>query len=288
MKPAEQNQPHETVIAPSRHFFYFPMREIAAYRDLLFQLVRRDFVSKYKQTVLGPAWFMLQPLLTTLVFTVVFGNFAEIPTDRIPPLLFYLCGLLAWDYFAQSASGTAMTMLGNVHLFSKIYFPRLIMPLSVVLSNLMRYALQLCMFLGFYVYFKFHTNAGMYFHPSPWLFLLPLVLAMTIFISLGIGLCVSALTVRYRDLQHLVGFVLQLWMYATPVIYPLALVPDRWKWLALLNPMTQVVEFYRMAFFGAGTLSAVGLLICATATTVIFSAGLYLFNKAQRTFIDII
>lgn len=278
----------ETVIEATRNYFSVPWREIFHYRDLLFLLVRRDFISKYKQTILGPSWFLLQPLLTTLVFTVIFGNFARIPTHQIPPVLFYMGGLLAWDYFAQSVSGVSNSLVGNAGLFSKVYFPRLIIPVSVVLSNLMKYGLQLIFFLCFYVYFKLFTAAGESFHPHAALFWLPAAVFATALASLGTGLWVCAVTVKYRDLQHLVGFSIQLWMYGTPVIYPLASVPEKWKWIILLNPMTQVVEFYRLAFFGTGSFSPQGALLSFLATAVLFLTGLYMFNRAQRTFVDTI
>ncbi len=281
-------EPVETIIEPSRDFFKIPWKEISHYRDLLFLLVRRDFVAKYKQTILGPLWFILQPLLTTLVFTVIFGHFARIPTNEIPPVLFYLCGLLAWDYFAQCFSGISYSLVTNLNLFSKVYFPRLIIPFSILLSNLMRSGLQLGIFLCFYFYFKLMTPASAVIHPGAWLLVLPAAWFVSAMASLGAGLLVSALTVKYRDLQHMISFSIQLWMYGTPIIYPLAVVPERWKGLMLLNPMTEVVEVYRLAFFGSGLLSFQGIALSAGITAALFLSGLYMFNKSQRTFVDTI
>ncbi len=278
----------ETVIEAGYNFFKINWKDVWAYRDLLFLLVRRDFVSRYKQTILGPAWFIFQPLMTTLVFTIVFGKFAKIPTNQIPPILFYLCGLLAWDYFAQCVSGISGSLISHVNLFSKVYFPRLIIPLSIILSNLMKYGLQFTVFLGFFFYFKFFTPASQYIHPNGWLALLPVILFMTALASLGVGLWVCAITVKYRDFQHLISFTMQLWMYGTPVIYPLSSVPEKWKWVVLMNPMTEIVEFYRFIFFGTGTLTFESVAFFMFVTTALFLSGLYMFNRVERTFIDTI
>ncbi len=279
---------YEVVIERTRNYFQVPWRELVHYRDLLWLLVRRDFISKYKQTILGPVWFVLQPLLTTLVFTIIFGKVAKLPTDSIPPMLFYLCGLLAWDYFAQCAQATATSLSSNVHLFSKVYFPRLVIPLSIVVSNLMKYALQLCIFMGFYLYFKLATPASSVIDPNGAVFLLPVAVFMTALTSLGVGLWVCAMTVKYRDFQHLVGFSIQLWMYGTPVIYPMSLVPEKWKWLVLLNPMSEILEFYRYVFFGTSAPEIPALLLSFTVSLVIFLTGLFMFNRVERTFVDTI
>lgn len=281
-------QSHETVIQANRSWFYVDWKGLLHYRDLLFLLVRRDFVAKYKQTILGPAWFILQPLLTTVVFTVIFGNFAKLPTDGIPPILFYLCGMTAWSYFAQCLTSISSSLTANSHLFSKVYFPRLIIPFSIVVSNLFALALQLLTFLGFYFYFKFFTSAGASLEISNTIFLLPLLIAQTAAISLGVGLWIAALTVRYRDFQHLVGFMVQLWFYATPVIYPMSVIPDKWHFVSLINPMTAIVELYRRAFFGMGYLNPEYLIVAGIITFVTLFSGLLLFNKVERTFVDMV
>ena len=274
------------VIEPNRSWFRLPWRDLLHYRDLWFLLVRRDFVAKYKQTILGPAWFIIQPLLMTLMFTVVFGRIAKIPTDGLPGMLFYLCGMLAWTYFAECIRGTSTIFVTNANLFGKVYFPRLVVPLAVVTSNLIAFAIQLATFIGFWLYFKFFTPAGDHFALTPYLFALPLLLLQTAAIGLGVGLWMSSLTAKFRDFTHLTGFLTQLWMYATPVVYPLSEVPQRWRWVVSLNPMTGIVETYRYAFLGAGTVEPGYLAGSAVATVVLLVSGVLLFSRTERTFID--
>lgn len=281
----EQNN-FEVIIQPNRSWFYIDWRGLLHYRDLLFFLVRRDFLSEYKQTILGPLWFIIQPLLMTLVFTVIFGKVARIPTDGLPPMLFYFCGLLTWRYFASCLNTTSNTFEANAHLFGKVYFPRLVVPLSVGISNLLAFAIQLITFLGFYFYFKYFTPAGMSIKPNLVIFVLPLLLLQTAAISLGVGLWMSALTAKYRDLRFLMGFLVQLWMYATPIIYPMSIIPEKWRPLAAINPMAAIVELYRYAFFGVGSLNFNYLLISIVTTIVVLFTGIFIFNKTERTFID--
>ena len=276
----------EIIIEPNRSWLRIPWREIVQYRDLLYLLVRRDFVSKYKQTVLGPLWFVIQPLMTTLMFTVVFGKIARIPTDKLPPMLFYLCGMLAWGYFAKCLGGTASTFVGNAHLFGKVYFPRLVVPLSVIVSNLMSFGIQLATFAAFWVYFKWFTAAGELIRPNLFILTLPLLLVQTAAIGLGVGLWMSALSAKYRDFSYLADFMAQLWMYATPVVYPLSVVPERWRWVVALNPMAGIVESYRYALLGAGTVDPVYLGLSVLTTGLVLVSGLLVFSKVERTFID--
>lgn len=278
----------ETIIEAHQSWFYVDWKGLFHYRDLLFLLVRRDFIAKYKQTILGPLWFIIQPLLTTLVFTVIFGKFSKIPTDKLPPVLFYLCGLLAWNYFAQCLTSIAASLTNNAHLFSKVYFPRLIVPLSIIISNLMTFAIQAVTFLAFYFYFKIFTSAGSVINPNGFILLLPLLLLETAAVSLGIGLWIAALTVKYRDFQHLVSFLVQLWMYATPVIYPVSSIPDRWQFLTVLNPMSGIVESYRYAFFGTGFVDFRYLMTSAGLVLFSLVTGLLIFNRVERTFVDTI
>src|SRR5262245_13304515 len=226
---------YEIVIRPTRGWFHLNLPDLWQYRDLLFLLVHRDFVAKYKQTILGPAWFVLQPLLMTVVFSIVFGEIAKIPTDELPPFLFYFAGLLGWNYFAQTFQSTSGTLINNAGLFGKVYFPRLIIPVSSAVFNLLTFSLQLGTFLCFWVYFKFLSTAGADFGFSGTIILFPLVVLHIALLSLGVGLALSALTAKYRDFTLLSGFIVQLWMYATPVIYPFSQIPDNWRWLAVLN-----------------------------------------------------
>lgn len=281
-----ENNNFETIIQPNRKWLYIDWQGLLHYRDLLFFLVKRDFLAKYKQTILGPVWFIFQPLLMTLVFTVIFGKVAKIPTDDIPPMLFYLCGLLAWRYFSRCLTANAITFVSNARLFGKVYFPRLIVPLSVIISNLFAFAIQLATFLGFYFYFKYFTQAGAGIRPNLLILALPFFLLQTAAFSLGVGLWMSALTAKYRDLSFLMEFLVQLWMYATPVIYPLSIISQKWKFCLAANPMAIIVESFRYAFFGKGVLNFNYLLISVLITILVLLSGILIFNKVERTFID--
>ena len=277
---------YEIVIRPTRGWLRLNLAETWQYRDLLFLLVHRDFVAKYKQTILGPAWFVLQPLLTTVVFSIVFGEIAKIPTDYLPPMLFYLAGLLGWNYFAQTFQSTSGTLIGNAGLFGKVYFPRLVVPLSAVISNLFAFALQLATLLAVWIYFKLFTSAGGLFGFSAGIVWLPLVLLQIAALSLGVGLWLSALTAKYRDFTFLSGFIIQLWMYATPVIYPLSQIPEKWRWIAVLNPMTMPVEAIRIMFLGQGTVVGAYVLLSLSITVLLLLSGILVFNKIEKTFVD--
>ena len=277
---------YEIVIRPTRGWLQLNLGEIWQYRDLLFLLVHRDFVAKYKQTILGPAWFVLQPLLTTVVFSIVFGEIAKIPTDYLPPMLFYLAGLLGWNYFAQTFQSTSVTLIGNAGLFGKVYFPRLVVPLSAVISNLFAFALQLATLLAVWIYFKLFTSAGGLFGFSASIVWFPLVLLQVAALSLGVGLWLSALTAKYRDFTFLSGFIIQIWMYATPVIYPLSQIPEKWRWIAVLNPMTMPVEAIRIMFLGQGTVVGAYVLLSLSITVLLLLSGILVFNKIEKTFVD--
>ncbi|MGK0185201.1 MAG: lipopolysaccharide transport system permease protein [Verrucomicrobiales bacterium] len=277
----------ETVIRPNRSWWGIDWREFAEYRDLLWLLVRRDFVAKYKQTVLGPLWFILQPLLTTLVFTVVFGNFAEIPTDGAPKVLFYLCGMLGWNYFSLTFTATAGTFTSNANLFGKVYFPRLILPTATAIGNLFALLLNLGVFAAFWGYYHFFTD-DLSSQPGfiGRLALVPLLILQTAGVSLGCGLWMAALTAKYRDLTHMTGFMIQIWLYATPVIYPLSIVSGKWQTVAALNPMTCVVEGFRIALLGTGNLPPHMIAISTTVTLALLLSAILAFRRTERTFID--
>lgn len=277
---------YQVVIQPNQTWLRIDWHSIWEYRDLLKLLVRREFLWKYKQTVLGPLWFVVQPLLTTIVFTVIFGHVAHISTDGLPPLLFYLCGLLGWKYLEQNITNGGAIFTNNAYLFGKVYFPRLIMPLSLVTSNLFALALQFVTFLAFYFYFKFCTPAGATFGMNIHVLWLPLLIAQTALLSLGVTLWMSSMTAKYRDLIHLLAFITQLWMFATPVIYPLSNVPPRWKWIADLNPMTAIVEGFRACLLGISALNPATLSISIGMTLLIVLSGILAFQRTERTFID--
>jgi lipopolysaccharide transport system permease protein len=277
---------YELVIRPTRGWFTLNLREVWHYRDLLMLLIHRDFISKYKQTILGPAWFILQPLLMTVVFSVIFGAVAKIPTDGLPPMLFYLTGLLGWNYFAQTFQSTSGTLVNNVGIFGKVYFPRLIVPLSAVISNLFAFGLQLATLVAIWIYFKLFTSAGGLFGFSASIVWLPLVLLQIAALSLGVGLWLSALTAKYRDFTFLSGFIIQIWMYATPVIYPLSQVPEKWRWIAVLNPMTMPVEAIKIMFLGQGTVIGAYVPLSLSISVLLLLSGVLVFNKVEKTFVD--
>lgn len=276
----------EIVIKPTSAWFVFDWQGLVAYRDLLRQLVLRDFTAKYKQTILGPAWFFLNPLITTLTFTLVFNKVIGVPTDGVPPMLFYLCGMLGWSYFAAVLAATGNSLAGSAGLFSKVYFPRLIPPFALGISCLIALAIQMLTFLFFYA--RFHWGAGNQAIAGPglhWLLYPAIVLHMAI-LALGVGLILSTLTAKYRDLHHIQGFIVQLWMYTTPVIYPLSRVPEQWRWIAHLNPMTAIVEATRRLFLGVGSVEPGQYAQSVVLSVVIFLVGIFAYQRAARTFVD--
>jgi len=277
---------YEIVIKPTKGWFKLNLADVWRYRDLVTLLVNRDFVSKYKQTVLGPLWFIIQPLLTTIVFTIIFGKVAQIPTDGVPPMLFYLCGLLGWNYFAQTFQATAGTLTGNAGMFGKVYFPRLVVPLATVISGFISFAIQLATFLVFWLYFKFFTEAGNTLHMGWDLLWFPLVMLQVSLLSLGVGLWLTSLTAKYRDFAFIIGFLAQIWMYATPVIYPLSRIPDSWRWVAVINPMTMPVEAIKRMFLGQGLVEPAYVAVSSVIALVLLLSGVVVFNKVEKTFVD--
>jgi len=247
--------------------------------------VRRDFVSIYKQTILGPLWYIIQPLLTTIVFTIIFGRVARLPTDGLPPFLFYMSGTVIWSYFAASLTKTSGTFISNANLFGKVYFPRLSVPIAIIISNLVAFAIQFAMFLGFLVYF---IITGTDVNPNFYVLLTPVLLFIEAGLGLGFGIIVSSMTTRYRDLRYLVGFGVSLWMYATPVIYPVSAIPEQYQFIIQANPMTPIVEAFRYAYLGAGTVDPVNLLYSFGFMLVVLIIGIVLFNRIEQTFMDII
>ena len=280
------NQEHDWIIDSKASVFNFRLNEIWEYRDLLWLLVRRDFVSFYKQTILGPLWFFLQPLFTTIIFTFIFGNLAGISTDGLPKPLFYLAGITAWNYFADCLTKTSTVFRDNASIFGKVYFPRLIMPLSIVMSNLVRFAVQLVLFLLLMGYY-FLTGAG--FHVSWAILLFPVIVVLMALLGLGAGMIISAMTTKYRDLAFLVGFGVQLLMYATTVIYPLSTALSKYPkyaWVIKYNPMTPIIETFRFGFLGEGSFSWGMLAYTTGVTLVLLILGIFVFNKVERDFVD--
>lgn len=273
------------IIEPPDRLFDLKLNEVWQYRDLVYLFVYRDFVAQYKQTILGPLWHVIQPLLTTVIFTIIFGKVAKLPTDGLPPFLFYLAGTVIWQYFAAVLTGSSGTFIQNAAIFGKVYFPRLVMPISTLLSKLIAFGIQFAIFLGFLLYFWLHETA---LQPNLWMLATPVLLLLMAMLGLGLGVIVSALTTRYRDLQILVSFGVQLLMYATPVIYPLSMISEQYRWLVVLNPIAPIVETFRYAFLGSGTIDLVYLSYSTLVIVLIFVGGVMLFNKVERTFMDTI
>ena len=271
------------IIEPQSRMFDLKLGELWHYRDLVYLFVRRDFVSQYKQTILGPAWHIIQPLLTTIMFTLVFGKIAKIPTDGIPAFLFFMAGTVMWGYFAAVLTGTSATFTANAHLFGKVYFPRLAVPVSVLFSKLLGFAVQFGLFLCFLALFMLR---GAEVSPNAWVLATPLLLLLMAALGLGLGVIVSAMTTRYRDLAIVVGFGVQLLMYATPVVYPLSVLPEPYRTWMAFNPIAPLMELFRYGYLGAGTVSLTMLAYSAGVTFVILFIGVVMFNKVERTFMD--
>lgn len=262
------------------------LNEVWAYRDLLILLVRRDFVSFYKQTILGPLWFFIQPLFTTIIFTFIFGNLAGISTDGLPKPLFYMAGITAWNYFADCLTKTSSVFRDNAGIFGKVYFPRLIMPLSIVVSNLVRFGVQMLLFLVLMAYYYF---TGASFNISWAISLFPVIVLLMALLGLGTGMIISAMTTKYRDLAFLIGFGVQLLMYATTVIYPLSEAIKKYPtyaWIIKYNPMTPIIETFRYGFLGEGSFSWFSLAYAMIVTLILLIVGTIIFNKVERNFVD--
>ena len=271
------------IIRPQRRWFDLQLGDLWAARYLIMLFVKRDFVAVYKQTILGPLWYLVQPILTTITFTIFFGRIAQLPTDGLPEFIFYMSGTVIWKYFADCLDKTSTTFTSNAGLFGKAYFPRLSVPISILISNLIGFAIQFGLFLLFLVYFLL---SGSNIHPNIGMLFLPALLLMMAGLGLGFGIIISALTTRYRDLRFLVGFGVQLLMYATPVVYPLSTIPDRYQLLMLANPLTSIIESFRYVFLGAGTMDPINLLYSFGFMVVVLAIGLLLFNRVEATFMD--
>jgi len=278
-----ESEPWSLVVTPKSQLFDLNLQEIWRYRDLLFLFLRRDIVTVYKQTILGPLWFIIQPVLTTIIFTVIFGNVAKIPTDDLPPILFYLSGIIVWNYFADCIRATSDSFKKNENIFGKVYFPRIIVPMATVLSNLLKFGIQFLLFLGFLFYYSFQVNL-----PSldVSLLLFPILLIIVAGLSLGLGMLVSSLTTKYRDLTFLISFGIQLAMYATPVIYPLSAAPEKYRVFILANPMSAIIESFRTIFLGTGELEFFSIFYSFTFAIILLVLGLLVFNKTEKTFMD--
>ena len=272
----------DSVIESRHSLFDINLKELWHYRDLLVLFVRRDFVTVYKQTILGPLWFFIQPLLTTITFTIIFGNVAQLSTDGAPKIVFYMAGITLWGYFSTCLTTVSGVFNANAGIFGKVYFPRLIMPLTIVISNLMKFGVQFLLFICFVIYFTLQNQI----QPNNWIMLTPLIIVLMALISMGIGLILSSMTTKYKDLNQLIGFGVQLFMYATPVIYPSSTVPLDYQWVVELNPLVGLFDYMRFAYLGVGEFTILDLVYPSIFSIVILAIGVLVFNKTQKTFMD--
>ncbi|MDR2474933.1 MAG: ABC transporter permease [Bacteroidales bacterium] len=273
----------KTIIKPVNGLLEIDLKELLRYKDLWRMFVKREVITQYKQTVLGPVWFFINPILTTVIYMIVFGKIAKISTDGLPQPLFYLSGICLWNYFSNCLIKSSNTFVANQHIFGKVYFPRLVMPLSTIVSSLYVLGIQLFIFVAVYV---FYVIKGVAVMPNAHILLLPLLIVMLAGLSLGVGIITSSLTTKYRDLNILFTFIVQLWMYATPVIYPLSIMLPHRQWIAVINPVTSVMETFRYAVLGTGTFSWLYLAYSFVFMCVVLGIGVVVFNKVQRSFMD--
>ena len=263
--------------------FSLNLHEVWEYRDLLLMLMKRDFITFYKQTILGPLWFIVQPLLTTLIYVVLFGNIAKLSTDGMPQVLFYLSGITIWNYFSESLTKTSTVFTSNAGMFGKVYFPRLIMPLSIVASALMKFAVQFGIFIVVLLYYVIFTDTV---HPNWWILLTPVLILLMAMFALGMGMIFSSMTTKYKDLTFLLAFGTQLFMYVTPVVYPISALPEKFKFLAYFNPLSSIFECFRYAYLGAGSFDLMSLMISAVVIMILLVVGTVIFNKVEKSFMD--
>ena len=273
-------------IKPKNNFFSLNLNEVWRYRDLLFLFVKRDVVTVYKQTVLGPLWYLIQPLFTSITFTIIFNTVAGIETGAVPPFLFNMAGITVWNYFTTCLNGTSNTFVANAGIFGKVYFPRIITPLSVVISNLLKFAIQFIIFICFYLYFYWNGAAiGL----TIWVLFFPLLIVLMGILGLGLGMIISSMVTKYRDLNYLIGFGVQLLMYLSAVVYPMALIEKKmpqYSWLVQYNPLAYIIETSRVMLLNVGEISVYGIIYTASITISVFILGLLVFNKVEKSFID--
>lgn len=259
------------------------LREVWHYRDLLLMLLKRDFITFYKQTILGPIWFFLQPLMTTAMYVIIFGRVAKISTDGAPQIVFYLAGVTVWNYFSDSLTKTSTVFKDNASVFGKVYFPRLIMPLSIVFSALLKFAIQFLLFIAFVLYY---TYVEQRIHPNIWVLMTPVLILMMAAFALGLGMIFSSMTTKYKDLTFLLTFGIQLFMFATPVIYPVSTISPKYRDILALNPLTSIFECFRYAYLGVGEFNPMSLLPSVALIVVLLVTGVFIFNKVEKSFMD--
>ncbi|MDP3557255.1 MAG: ABC transporter permease [Bacteroidota bacterium] len=282
----DDNEPWDLVLEPRNKWYSLGLSQILRFKDLLFLFVRRDFVSIYKQTILGPIWFFIQPIITAFTYAIIFGTLAGISTEGLPPILFYMCGITLWNYFSDTLSKTSDTFTANASIFGKVYFPRMIVPLSVVLSNLIKFGVQFLLFIVVWIYYLVTDTT---IHPNLTLLLVPFLILLMGFLGLGLGIIITSLTTKYRDLKFLVTFGIQLLMYASPIVFPLSMVSEKYpqyKFILLANPITGIIEAFKYAFLGVGEFNWLYLSYSFLFTVVLFFVGLVVFNKVEKSFMD--
>lgn len=277
----QQNWTEE--IKAQNTLFSINLKEVWNYRDLLLMLVKRDYVTFYKQTILGPIWFFVQPLMTTVVYLVLFGQIAKISTDGAPQIAFYLAGITIWNYFSEALTKTSTVFKDNSNLFGKVYFPRLIMPLAIVFSGLMKFIIQFGLFILVVLYYTFIDPK---IHPNFWILLTPFLILLMATFALGLGMIFSSLTTKYKDLVFLLTFGIQLFMYATPVVYPTSAMPQRFSWLLHINPLTGIFECFRYAYLGSGSFKPADLITSTILISILFLFGILIYNKVEKSFMD--
>ena len=288
MRESSTEDNWDLVIQRKTGRFDLNFNEVWSYRTLLEMYIKREIVTAYKQTILGPLWFFIQPIFTTIVFTFVFGSLAGIPTDGLPPVLFYLAGITLWNYFSDSLTKTSDTFIANQGIFGKVYFPRLVVPLSVTITGLIKMGIQFGVFIIVYIYYM---SIGASIAPNKYAFLLPVLIVILASLSLGFGVIISSMTTKYRDLKFLMSFAIQLLMYGTPIIYPLSIMKENYKeylWVIQANPLTAVIETFKYGFLGHGTFTWFSLGYSAMFSGIILIIGIYIFNKVERSFMDVI
>lgn len=278
----EPQQKWTETIESNHSLFDLKLKEVWRYKDLVYMFVKRDFVSSFKQTILGPLWFFINPIFTTIVFVFVFGNIAKLSTDGLPQILFYLSGITLWNYFSSCLTGTSNIFTANASIFGKVYFPRLVMPITIVVSNLMKFGVQFLLFLAVWIFYlskgEIQTNI--------WILATPFLIALMAIFALGVGMIFSALTTKYRDLQMLLAFGVSLLMYATPVIYPISAISGVFKKLAFLNPLTGIFECFKYGWLGAGEFSIEMLFTSTGIILILLAIGTVIFNKVEKNFMD--
>jgi lipopolysaccharide transport system permease protein len=275
----------DLIIKPKRKLLDLQIRELIRYRDLIFLFVKRDFTTQYKQTILGPLWFVLSPFFSTIIYTFIFGRLANIGTDGIPHTLFYFSGTILWNFFSNCFNESCNVFINNAGIFGKVYFPRLAVPINYVLSNSIKSFIQFVMLVILFIYFFF---TGSSVHASWLMILFPFIFIWLAAISVGAGIIISSLTTKYRDLRNLVGFALNLGMYATPVVYPISEIPGRFRWIAYVNPVSAPIELFRKWFFGVSSVDTNMILISLGVTAILVFIGLILFNQNEQNFIDVV